>query len=147
MRCRHIAVEDAARYRDAGIVPAPGTPTAFLEPVTDAVGQLIARYARDHGPFPESALSVRYGLSAQSISEVVARLRQSGRLVSGAFLAGGQGDELCDSEVLRTLPQRSLAHLRRERALAQRAQDLAVAQLIALTARQSARYGAASFNG
>jgi ATP-dependent Lhr-like helicase len=29
-------------------------------------------------------------------------------------LAGGQGDELCDSEVLRTLRQRSLAHLRRE---------------------------------
>ncbi|HEX2673407.1 MAG TPA: helicase-related protein, partial [Polyangiaceae bacterium] len=112
---RYLAAEDAGRYRDAlGIVPAPGTPSAFLEPVPDALMQIIARYARNHGPFSESALSVRYGLSGQSVAEVVARLRQSGRLVSGAFLAGGQGEELCDAEVLRSLRQRSLAQLRRE---------------------------------
>ncbi|MEO8904715.1 MAG: DEAD/DEAH box helicase [Polyangiaceae bacterium] len=112
---RYLAMEDAGRYRDAlGIVPAFGTPHAFLEPVPDAVGQLISRYARNHGPFPEQALSTRYGLSSHSIAEVVARLRRSGRLVSGAFLAGGQSDELCDAEVLRTLRQRSLAQLRRE---------------------------------
>ena len=109
---RYLAAEDAGRYRDAlGIVPAPGTPSAFLEPVPDAVGQIISRYARNHGPFSELALRARYGLSGQSVAEVVARLRQSGRLVSGAFLAGGQGEELCDAEVLRTLRQRSLAQL------------------------------------
>ncbi len=80
---------------------------------SDALTQIITRYARNHGPFAESALSVRYGLSGQSVAEV-ARLRQSGRLVSGAFLAGGQGEELCDAEVLRSLRQRSLAQLRRE---------------------------------
>lgn len=112
---RYLAGEDAGRYRDAlGIVPPPGTPTAFLERVPEAVAQIIGRYARNHGPFPELALSTRYGLSAQSVSEVVSLLRQSGRLVLGAFLAGGQSDELCDAEVLRTLRQRSLAHLRRE---------------------------------
>lgn len=112
---RYLAAEDAGRYRDAmGINPVPGIPSAFLEPVPDAVAQIVSRYARNHGPFPESALGVRYGLSGQSVSEVVGRLRQSGRLVVGAFLAGGQGDELCDAEVLRTLRQRSLAHLRRE---------------------------------
>jgi ATP-dependent Lhr-like helicase len=82
--------------------------------VPDALNQIISRYARNHGPFSESALSTRYGLSGQSVAEVVAHLRQSGRLVSGAFLAGGHGDELCDAEVLRTLRQRSLAQLRRE---------------------------------
>jgi ATP-dependent helicase Lhr and Lhr-like helicase len=112
---RYLAAEDAGRYRDAlGIVPAAGTPSAFLSPVPDAVSQIISRYARNHGPFSESALGIRYGLSGQSVAEVVANLRQSGRLVSGAFLAGGQGDELCDAEVLRTLRQRSLAQLRRE---------------------------------
>ena len=112
---RYLAAEDAGRYRDAlGIAPAPGTPSAFLEPVPDAVGQIISRYARNHGPFSELALRVRYGLSEQSVAEVVAHLRQSGRLVSGAFLAGGQSEELCDAEVLRTLRQRSLAQLRRE---------------------------------
>jgi ATP-dependent Lhr-like helicase len=112
---RYLAVEDAGRYRDAlGIVPAKGTPTAYLESVPDAVDQIISRYARNHGPFPEQALSTRYGLSTGSVAAGVARLRQSGRLVAGAFLAGGQSDELCDAEVLRTLRQRSLAHLRRE---------------------------------
>ena len=112
---RYLAAEDAGRYRDAlGIVPPPGTPSAFLEPVPDAVSQIVSRYARNHGPFPESALGIRYGLSGQSIAEVIGQLRQSGRLVSGAFLTGGQGDELCDAEVLRTLRQRSLAQLRRE---------------------------------
>ncbi|HWZ91244.1 MAG TPA: DEAD/DEAH box helicase [Polyangiaceae bacterium] len=112
---RYIASEDAGRYRDAlGIQPPPGTPTAFLAPVPDAVSQLVARYARNHGPFSQAALSERYGLSAQSVAQVVAALRQSGRLVSGAFLRQGHGDELCDAEVLRALRQRTLAHLRRE---------------------------------
>ena len=112
---RYLSAEDAGRYRDAlGIVPAPGIPDAFLEPVPDALSQIVSRYARNHGPFPESALQTRYGLSARSIAEVVSRLRQSGRLVSGAFLAGREGDELCDADVLRTLRQRSLAQLRRE---------------------------------
>jgi ATP-dependent helicase Lhr and Lhr-like helicase len=112
---RYIAMEDAGRYRDAlGIQPPPATPTAFLGALPDAVSQLINRYARNHGPFPQSALSERYGLSEQSVAEVVARLRRSGRLISGAFLPGGQSDELCDAEVLRALRQRTLAHLRRE---------------------------------
>jgi ATP-dependent Lhr-like helicase len=112
---RYIASEDAGRYRDAlGIQPPPGTPTAFLAPVPDAVSQLVARYARNHGPFSQATLSERYGLSVQSVAQVVATLRQSGRLVSGAFLRQGHGDELCDAEVLRALRQRSLAHLRRE---------------------------------
>ncbi len=112
---RYIAAEDAARYRDAlGIQPPPGIPTAFLGAVPDALSQLISRYARNHGPFALAALSERYGLSAQSSAEAVTTLRQSGRLVWGAFLAGGHGDELCDAEVLRALRQRTLAHLRRE---------------------------------
>jgi len=112
---RYLAAEDAGRYRDAlGIVPAPGTPSAFLEPVPDALIQIVSRYARNHGPFPESALRARYGLSEQTLAEVVARLRHSGRLVQGVFLAGRTGEELCDAEVLRSLRQRSLAQLRRE---------------------------------
>ena len=112
---RYIATEDAGRYRDAlGIQPPPGTPTAFLEPVPNAVQELVLRYARNHGPFSQTALAERYGLSAQSLGEVIAALRRTGRLVSGAFLAEGHGDELCDAEVLRALRQRTLAHLRRE---------------------------------
>ncbi|HEX3775349.1 MAG TPA: DEAD/DEAH box helicase [Polyangiaceae bacterium] len=112
---RFVAIEDAARYRDAlGIQPPPGTPSAFLDPVTGAVSQLVSRYARNHGPFSQSALSARYGLSERSLDEAIGVLRRSGRLVAGAFLPGGTSEELCDAEVLRALRQRTLAHLRRE---------------------------------
>ncbi|HET7544287.1 MAG TPA: DEAD/DEAH box helicase [Polyangiaceae bacterium] len=112
---RYLAIEDAGRYRDAlGVEPLATVPSAFLEPVPDALTQIISRYARNHGPFPESALSARYGLPGPQLAEVVRRLHQSGRLVRGAFLAGGTSEELCDAEVLRSLRQRSLAQLRRE---------------------------------
>ncbi len=49
---RWIAAEDAARYRDAlGVALPLGVPSAFLEPVADPLGDLVARYARTHGPF------------------------------------------------------------------------------------------------
>ena len=49
---RWVAVEDAGRLRDALGVPLPvGVPEAFLEPVRDPLGDLVARYARTHGPF------------------------------------------------------------------------------------------------
>src|SRR5205085_800973 len=49
---RYIAVEDAARYRDALGVPLPrGVPEALLVPVRDPLGDLALRYARTHAPF------------------------------------------------------------------------------------------------
>ena len=47
-----MAIEDVARLRDGlGAAPPVGVPQAFLEPVADPVGDLLARYARTHGPF------------------------------------------------------------------------------------------------
>ncbi len=49
---RWAAVEDVARLRDGIGVPVPiGTPEAFTEPVDDPLADLVARYARTHGPF------------------------------------------------------------------------------------------------
>ena len=49
---RFIAVEDAARYRDALGVPLPaGIPESLLQPVRDPLGDLALRYARTHAPF------------------------------------------------------------------------------------------------
>ena len=46
------AVEDAGRLRDAlGTALPVGVPEAFTEPVKDPLGDLLARYARTHGPF------------------------------------------------------------------------------------------------
>ncbi len=49
---RVAAIEDAGRLRDAlGAALPTGIPVAFLEPVADPLGDLVARHARTHGPF------------------------------------------------------------------------------------------------
>ena len=64
---RLIAVEDAARYRDAlGIPLPPGLPKALLEPVAQPVLELVRRYARTHGPFTQGEAAKRFGLDAQA---------------------------------------------------------------------------------
>jgi ATP-dependent helicase Lhr and Lhr-like helicase len=113
------AIEDAGRLRDALGVPLPvGIPEAFTEPVADPLGDLVARYARTHGPFTADALARRYGLGVAVVTLTLRRLTASGRVVEGEFLPAGQaaakGTEWCDAEVLRLLRRRCLARLRKE---------------------------------
>jgi ATP-dependent helicase Lhr and Lhr-like helicase len=125
------AIEDAGRLRDALGVPLPvGVPEAFTEPVADPLGDLIARYARTHGPFTADAVAGRYGLGVAVVTLALRRLAASGRVVEGEFLPTGQaggaqadgsgpltaarGTEWCDAEVLRLLRRRCLARLRKE---------------------------------
>ena len=92
-----------------------GVPEAFLEPVADPLGDLVARYARTHGPFTarrrRGAARARRRRSSTRRSH---RLAGSGRVVEGEFRPGGAGTEWCDAEVLRLLRRRSLAALRQE---------------------------------
>src|SRR5205823_15010701 len=58
---RSIAVEDAARYRDAIGTPLPlGIPEALLQPVRDPLGDLALRFARTHAPFAALDFAARY---------------------------------------------------------------------------------------
>src|SRR5206468_4397425 len=60
---RFIAVEDAARFRDALGVPLPvGIPESLLQPVRDPLGDLALRYARTHAPFTVPDFAARFGL-------------------------------------------------------------------------------------
>ncbi|WP_437300978.1 Lhr family helicase [Sorangium sp. So ce426] len=112
---RVAAAEDAGRLRDAlGVVPPLGLPIAFLEPVADPLGELVARYARTHGPFRADDVARRFGLGSAPVLAALARLAERGRVVEGEFLPGGRGREFCDAEVLRSLKRRSLARLRAE---------------------------------
>ena len=120
---RLIAVEDAGRYRDAlGVAVPRGVPEAFLEPVSDALEQVVGRWARTHGPFTNAEPAARFGIDATRVEPAVAALSKEERLVRGAFrpvtsLAQrgvANEREWCDVEVLRMLRQRSLAALRRE---------------------------------
>jgi ATP-dependent Lhr-like helicase len=110
-----VAVEDAARLRDALGVPLPiGTPAAFIEPVADPLGDLVGRYARTHGPFGTEAVAARFGLGTAVAAGALQRLAAEKRVVEGEFTPGAAGAEWCDAQVLRRLRRRSLAAARHE---------------------------------
>ncbi len=137
---RWAAIEDAGRLRDALGIPLPvGVPEAFTEPVADPLGDLVARYARTHGPFHAVDVAHRFGLGVAVVLTTLRRLAAEGRVVEGTFgrspwtspPSDGAGDglaadsdafvdaslsgsEWCDAGVLRLLRRRSLAALRRE---------------------------------
>ena len=112
---RHIAVEDAARYRDAlGATLPAGLPPALLEPVRDPAGDLALRFGRTHGPFTVGALARRFGMGTAIAESLLTRLTEGGRLVQGEFRPGGVEREWVDADVLKRLRSRSLARLRRE---------------------------------
>ncbi|KPC73390.1 hypothetical protein ADL27_52275, partial [Streptomyces sp. NRRL F-6602] len=96
------AVEDAGRLRDAlGVALPVGVPEAFTEPVKDPLGDLLARYARTHGPFTAAAAAERFGLGRAVTEGALERLGASGRVVQGEFHPAGVGQEWCDATVLR----------------------------------------------
>jgi ATP-dependent Lhr-like helicase len=112
---RLAAIEDAARLRDALGSPIPvGVPLAFLEPVPDPLGDLVARFARTHGPFEVADVATRFGLGPAVVLDSLRRLGADRRVVDGEFRPSASGTEWCDAEVLRRLRSRSLAALRKE---------------------------------
>ena len=112
---RIAAAEDAARLRDAaGIALPPGLPAAFTEPVEDPLADLVARYARTHGPFEERACARRLGVPTPRVVATLRWLARQDRVLEGAFRPDGSGREWVDAEVLRRLKRRSLAALRAE---------------------------------
>ncbi len=112
---RWSVVEDVGRLRDGlGVAVPPGTPEAFTDPVDDPLADLVARYARTHGPFTTDQVADRLGLGAAVVRHTLQRLGAQGRVLDGEFRPSGSGPEWCDAEVLRKLRRRSLARLRKE---------------------------------
>jgi ATP-dependent Lhr-like helicase len=112
---RLIAIEDAARYRDALGTPLPhGLAERYLQPVADPVGDLVLRFARTHGPFTPTDVARRYGLGIAVVTVALERFVERGRLIEGEFRPNGTQREWCDGDVLRTIRRRSLAKLRKE---------------------------------
>ena len=112
---RVAAAEDAARYRDAtGAAVPSGLPGVFTAPTEDPLAELLARYARTHGPFTTAEAAARFGIPDPEGRATLERLEERGRVVRGEFRPGGSTREWCDVEVLRRLRRRSLAALRRE---------------------------------
>ena len=114
-QARWIGVEDAGRYAQAlGVALPVGVAEAHLAPLADPLGDLVARFARTHGPFDTAACADRFGLGVAVVDQVLRRLAATGRVVAGELTPDATGVQWCDAEVLRMLRRRSLAALRRE---------------------------------
>ncbi|QZY30408.1 ATP-dependent helicase [Nocardioides coralli] len=112
---RWAAIEDIGRLRDGlGVPVPPGTPDVFTDPVEDPLADLVARFARTHGPFTTGDVAARLGLGEAVVRHTLQRLAAQGRVLDGEFRPAGAGTEWCDAEVLRRLRRRSLARLREE---------------------------------
>ena len=109
------AIEDAARLRDAlGVVLPPGIPQAHLAPVPDPVRDIVARFARTHGPFTVNEVTDAWGLSAELVARTLDGLVNDRTVVRGEFRPGGHGQEYCDAGVLQRIRRRTIARLREE---------------------------------
>ena len=112
---RFAAAEDAARLRDAlGVMPPSGLADAFLEPVHDALTDLVSQFARTNGPFTANEVADRLGIGVAPILSTLTLLQTQERVIEGEFLPGRHGREWCDANVLRLLKRRCLAALRKE---------------------------------
>jgi ATP-dependent Lhr-like helicase len=112
---RVAAAEDAARLRDAlGVALPMGLPGAFTEPVDEPLLDLVARFARTHGPFVTADVARRFGVSSDRVLPSLEKLEALERIVRGEFRPDGSEREWCDTNVLKLLRRRSLARLRKE---------------------------------
>ena len=112
---RFIAVEDAARYRDAFGAPLPpGLPEVWLEKSADPMLSIARRYARTHGPFTTAELARRFAIDPARFEPLLRTLHGEGKLLEGEFRPTGMHLEWCDPEVLRVVRRKTLARLRRE---------------------------------
>jgi ATP-dependent Lhr-like helicase len=112
---RFIPVEYASRYRDAlGTPLPPGIAQTFLAAVADPLGELVRRYARNHGPFTTQEVATRYGLPTAPIEAALRTVHGNGKLLQGEFRPRGHHEEWCDPEILQQIRRKSLARLRRE---------------------------------
>ncbi|MDO5677793.1 MAG: DEAD/DEAH box helicase [Propionibacteriaceae bacterium] len=80
-----VAASDLGLLRDALGIPVPAgfsaPPTEGRDPLT----QLIARYARTHGPFTATEVAQAFGLGVSTVELVLERERTARRLITGLF--------------------------------------------------------------
>jgi ATP-dependent Lhr-like helicase len=111
---RYAAIEDAGRLRAAlGVSVPSGTPVAFLAHGPDVMRELVARYARTHGPFTLVEVADRFGVEEDKVRGAVLELVSRRQLVCGEFTLKGLSAEYTSPEILEGWRRASLARTRR----------------------------------
>ena len=94
-KMRHAcATRSASRSR-------PGCPPRSPIRSTQPLDDLVARYARTHGPFIVEEVAGRLGVTTERARDALTRLEAEARVVFGEFRPGGVEREWCDAGVLR----------------------------------------------
>ncbi|WP_080796006.1 ATP-dependent helicase [Corynebacterium pacaense] len=107
----HLAqVLDAPLLRDGLGIPVPPGVPAQVETVTDALEQLVRRWARTRGPFVAVDLAQAFGLGVAAALSVL----RSVDVVEGHYRQGVIEQEYCARDVLSMIRSRSLARARKQ---------------------------------
>lgn len=81
-------------------------------PYREAFSQLIAQYARTHGPFTTQELVKRYNLPSHQVKKELSLLKEEGILEQGSFLPGEE-EVWCNRDLFQEIWQRSRGVRRR----------------------------------
>ena len=106
----HVAQAlDAPLLRDGLGIPVPPGIPAQQATITDAVDQLVSRWARTRGPFVARDVQEAFGLSAAVAHSTLNGLDS---ILAGHYRQGVEEQEYCAAEVLKVIRSRSLAAAR-----------------------------------
>ncbi|MCT1428843.1 ATP-dependent helicase [Corynebacterium sp. p3-SID1241] len=106
----HLAqAQDAPLLRDALGIPIPPGIPAQVATISDALPQLVSRWARTRGPFVLRDLTAAFGISVSAAHTVLGALDG---VVEGRYRQGVEEQEYCAAAVLKTIRSRSLAAAR-----------------------------------
>lgn len=106
----HLAqAPDAPLLRDALGIPIPPGIPAQVATISDALPQLVSRWARTRGPFVLRDLTAAFDISVSAAHTVLGALDG---VVEGRYRQGVEEQEYCAAAVLRTIRSRSLAAAR-----------------------------------
>ncbi|MDV2431126.1 ATP-dependent helicase [Corynebacterium tuberculostearicum] len=106
----HLAqAQDAPLLRDALGIPIPPGIPAQVATISDALPQLVSRWARTRGPFVLRDLTEAFGISVSAAHTVLGALDG---VVEGRYRQGVEEQEYCAAAVLKAIRSRSLAAAR-----------------------------------
>ncbi|WP_296181074.1 ATP-dependent helicase [uncultured Corynebacterium sp.] len=106
----HLAqAQDAPLLRDALGIPIPPGIPAQVATISDALPQLVSRWARTRGPFVLRDLTAAFDISVSAAHTVLGALDG---VVEGRYRQGVEEQEYCAAAVLKTIRSRSLAAAR-----------------------------------
>ena len=106
----HLAqAQDAPLLRDALGIPIPPGIPAQVATISDALPQLVSRWARTRGPFVLCDLTAAFDISVSAAHTVLGALDG---VVEGRYRQGVEEQEYCAAAVLKTIRSRSLAAAR-----------------------------------